>query len=76
MTYIEPEDWREKYYMSVRENMAMQEMLAHVLAVHGKPVVINKEQLVGGTFEGKRINIEDDIKSEQFIISLVDENDA
>lgn len=56
-----------------RENMALQEMLAHVLAAHGKPVCVNKEELVGGKFEGKRINIEDDVQAEQFVISLVDD---
>jgi len=56
-----------------REKMALQEMLAHVLNQVGKPVYINKEDLAGGKFEGKRIDIEDDMKAEQFVISLVDD---
>lgn len=76
MTYEYPEEVVRERNQALadarRENMAIQEMLAHVLAAHGKPVVINKEDLVGGKFEGKRIDIQDDIKSEQFIVSLVD----
>lgn len=55
-----------------REKMALQEILAHVLSAHGKPVYINKESLAGGTFEGKRIDIQEDVQAEQFVISLVD----
>jgi len=59
-----------------RELMAVQEMLAHVLSQIGKPVYINKEDLKGGKFAGKRIDIQDDVQADQFVISLVDNNDA
>lgn len=68
------EEVQHQLAMAYRENMAIQEMLAHVLAAHGKPVYINKEDLTGGKFEGKRIDIRDDMASEQFIISLVDDD--
>lgn len=76
MTFEYPEEVvkerNEALARAHRENMALQEMLAHVLAAHGKPIVINKEDLTGGKFDGKRIDIEDDIKADQFIVSLVD----
>lgn len=55
-----------------RENMALQEMLAHVLSQVGETVYINKEDMQGGKFEGKRINIELNAEADRFELSLVD----
>lgn len=55
-----------------RENMALQEMLAHVLSQVGETVYINKEDMQGGKFEGKRINIELNAAADRFELSLVD----
>lgn len=55
-----------------RENMALQEMLAHVLSQIGETVYINKEDMQGGKFEGKRINIELNNDAERFELSLTD----
>lgn len=56
-----------------RENMALQEMLAHAVVALGKPLRINHEDMVSGKFEGKRINIAEDLEKEQFVISLVED---
>lgn len=55
-----------------RENMALQEMLAHVLSQVGETVYINKEDMQGGKFAGKRINIELNSQADRFELSLVD----
>lgn len=52
--------------------MALQEMLAHVLSQVGETVYINKEDMQGGKFEGKRINIELNTEADRFELSLVD----
>jgi hypothetical protein len=70
------QELQQQLAMAYRENMALQEMLAHVLSIHGKPVYINKEDLAGGKFEGKRIDIRDDVQAERFVISLVDDDNV
>lgn len=55
-----------------RENMAIQEILAHVLERTGT-VFVSKSELGTGKFAGKRINIENSIEKDGFEISLVEE---
>lgn len=58
-----------------RENMALQEMLAHAIVALGQPLRINQEDLMSGKFEGKRIDVSEDVKKEQFVISLAANNE-
>lgn len=58
-----------------RELMAMQQILAYVLDAYGKPVAISKDDLVGGKYAGKRIDISAQEGTNDFIVSLVDENE-
>jgi hypothetical protein len=56
-----------------RENMALQEMLAHAVYQLGGPLRINKEDLMSGKFTGKRIDVSEDVAKDQFVISLVED---
>lgn len=54
-----------------KENMALQEMLAHAIVALGGPLRIKKESLMSGKFAGRRIDISEDVAKDQFVIGLV-----
>ena len=56
-----------------RELIGTQEMLAHVLKAVGEPVVVTKEAIAEGLGNTTQIQVDDDLKLDAFVFSLVEE---
>jgi len=55
-----------------RELRGVQEMLALVLLVVGRPVAVSHELLAGDALSGKQIAVEEDVAKHLFVFSLED----
>lgn len=63
-----------EYYQ--RQHMALSEMLAHALETAGGEVRIKKDDLQSGKFDGRAISIEEDLRTEEWVVTLKDVPEA